>query len=156
MTQGLGLRRTQQTIDTQTQLQDSAAISTSQTGEIATVAQILDLGGGGQNNAPLVYFDVVLDVSAIDATTGDELYEIILEGSTSSSFASGIEEVGRLHLGGATGLNGGQDVVSAAGRYVIACCNERNGNTYRYLRINFVLSGTSPSITTTAYALMRV
>ena len=153
MAQGHGVRRTNYVVDTQTELEDGAgAITTSAVGSTAS----FDLGGLDQTNAAVVYGDLVVDVSAIDATTGDELYELILEGSTSSTFASGIEEVARMHLGGTTGLNGGQDIASGTGRYVVSFSNERNGRTYRYVRLNFVLSGTTPSITCTAFLAKRV
>lgn len=153
MAQGIGVRRTQYSFDTQTELEDGAgAITTSAVGSTAA----LDIGGGGQPNAAMIYADLVVDVSAIDTTTGDETYELILEGSDSPTFASGIEELGRMHLGGTTGLNGGQDIASDAGRYVIAVANERNGRTYRFVRLNFVVAGTTPSITCTAFLFMRV
>ena len=136
MTQGQGLRRTNAVIDTQTILKAAALEATTDVGDI------LDLGGGDQPNAPVIYFDVIHDVSAIEIATGDEIYTMILEGSTSATFASDIEELGSIQIGDGSTLLGNTDVDSDAGRYAMPCSNERNGRTYRYVRLAFVIAGT--------------
>ena len=157
MAQGNGLRRTQQTLDTQTQIaDDTAAVTASGAAKVGGSAKILDLGGGDQPNAPIVWGDLQWDISAVDVTTGDEQYDLILEGSNSSTFASGIDELVRIHIGGTTGAVGGRDVVATTGRYVVAFSNEKNGTTYQYVRGYFVLAGTTPSVTSTAHLLLRV
>lgn len=100
------------------------------------------------------YFNgtVVIDVSAIDVTTGDENYIIHVQGSSSATFASDIVNLATLELG--DGNTGGADVVSGTGRYELKFGNEipQNGTTYRYLRLSNVVAGTSPSITYAAFA----
>ena len=100
---------------------------------------ILDLGSG-RFDALLVF-----DVSAIDTTSSDESYDIIVQVSNSSTFASGIQEVGRERLGHTSTRKGA--VTSTAGRYEIAFANDILGREYRYLRVLTDGAGTSPSIT---------
>lgn len=151
MSQGLGLRRTQATYDTQTVLH-AAALEAS-TG----VGDIIDLGGGDQANSPVMYMDVISDVSAIEIATGDEIYSLILEGSSSATFASDIEMLGMIQIGDGSTLLGNTDVDSDTGRYVFACSNERNGRTYRYVRLAFVIAGTiATGINFSSYLAKRV
>lgn len=114
-----------------------AAITATEVG-----ATILDLGTG------LVEGDLVLDVTALDTVTGDESYQFILEGSPDANFgtAANIKVMAELRVGGATGNapNGSADV---PGRFLINFRNERNGTTYRYVRLRTIIAGTTPSIT---------
>ena len=115
---------------------DGAAITSTETGSI-----ILDLGPG------LVEGYLVLDITALDVTTGDEAYSFMLEGSPDAAFgtAGNIRVVSELRVGGATftAPNGAADAV---GRFVIPFRNERNGTIYRYARLYTLLAGTSPSV----------
>lgn len=143
MAQGHGVRRSNFIVDDSLSLHASAAETA--TGDSAL---IVDLGGGDQPDSPVMFFDVAVDVSAIDAVTGDESYRLILEGSSSATFASDIETLAELSLyGGGTALLANSDVASDVGRYVICGSNERNGRTYRYVRLTWVIAGTTPSVT---------
>lgn len=120
----------------------AAAITSTETGSV-----ILDLGDG------LVDADLVVDFSAMDATTGDEAYHFMLEGSPDAAFgtAGNIMVVAQLLVGGATATapNGAAD--AASGRLLIPFRNERNGTLYRYVRLYTKLAGTSPSIVFEAF-----
>lgn len=98
-----------------------------------------------------VAFDVVMDFSAVDTTTGDEIYEIQVLGSDSSSFASGVKLLGVQIIGDYTqfvGGTGGIDTDNGAGRYVLTCRNfVGDGTVYRYVRLNFEVTGTTPILT---------
>lgn len=108
---------------------------------------ILDLGGTGLSPASLV-----VDVSAIDTVTGDESYRIVLEGSPDALFgtAANIATIAEITLGGATGA-APMGIADVTGRYMIPVRNERNGVTYRYLRLRTVVAGTTPTITFIAF-----
>lgn len=136
MAQGLGTRRTQQTVDADLLLKAGGLEAS--TDEFL----ILDMGGGDQPNSPVVYYDVVIDVSAIEIASADEVYTFIMEGSNSATFASGIEELGSITLATGSDIPGNSDVSSDVGRYAISGSNERNGRTYRYLRLAIVIIGT--------------
>lgn len=118
-----------------------AAITSTETGSV-----ILDVGAG------LFGGFLVADITAIDTTTGDEAYSLMLEGSPDAAFgtAGNIRVVSELRIGGATFTtpNGAADGV---GRFAIPFRNERNGTTYRYLRLYTLIAGTSPSITFSAF-----
>lgn len=117
------------------------AITATETGSI-----ILDLGPG------LMEGYLVADITAIDTTTGDEAYTLMLEVSPDAAFgtAGNIRVAAELRVGGATftAPNGAADT---AGRFAIPFRNERNGTIYRYARLYTLVAGTSPSITFSAF-----
>jgi len=123
-----------------------AAITSTETGSL-----ILDVGNG------LLDADLVIDVTAMDATTGDEGYAFTLEGSPDAAFgtAGNIVALARLNVGGATGSAAPTGTATAIGRFLLPVRNEQNGTTYRYLRLLSTLSGTSPSITFSAFLTKR-
>ena len=133
--------------DSGLQLKDAGAVTTSGQGQVGGSARIVDLGDGD------VRGDLVLDVSAIDTTSADESYKLILQGSNSASFASGNEGLAFIALGSATGVQGFNVVgaATAAGRYIVSFRNERGGTRYRYVRMQHVPAGTTPSINYVAY-----
>lgn len=147
MAQGIGVRHTNYIVDDALALLAAGAAQTAS----GDSPLIVDLGGGDQPYSPIVNFAMMIDVTAIDVTTGDEEYRLILEGSDSATFASGIEPLCEASLGGAgVGLPANGDVASDIGRYVVPGCNLKNEHTYRYVRLTWVISGTTPSITLTA------
>jgi hypothetical protein len=130
------------TFDKELQLRaDGAAITATETN-----ATILDLGTG------LIDAYAVFDVTALDVTTGDESYKFMLEFSPDAAFgtAGNIRVVAQLHIGGATATspNGAADAI---GRFVLPFRNEKNGTTYRYMRLYTLIAGTSPSIDFSAF-----
>lgn len=138
--------------DKLTELKDDAgAITASAAAQVATVNQILDMGERTYPDGELAsYFeaDIVLDISAIDFGTGDETYQILVQGSNSSTFASGVVNMAATVFGDA--VNGANDDV-VVGRRVLHVNNEVADVRFRFLRLFSVLGGTSPSITYAAY-----
>lgn len=94
---------------------------------------ILDLGDG------LMEGDLVIDVSALEVATGDEIYTISLEGSTVAAMTSGSVELTRTIFGNNPAP---ADADTATGRTVVPFRNELNGTLYRYVRINTIVAGT--------------
>jgi hypothetical protein len=139
MAQGIGIRQTNVLIDTALTLKAAGLVAASANGSL-----IIDLGGGGQDFTPVTWFDMIVDVTAIEVASGDEVYTIILEGSDDPAFASTIEALAILQLGAAAAATflGNADVNSDIGRYVCRAGNLRNEHTYRYLRITTVVAGT--------------
>ena len=133
------------TYDANLQLKDSsAAITSSAAAQVSSAAQILDVG------AALFKGVAVIDITAIDIASTNESYRLTVQGSNSSSFASGIENLATLDLGAtASRLGSGQD--SVVGRYELLFQNEQASTVYRYLRLYMTLAGTTPSITLTAF-----
>jgi hypothetical protein len=106
-------------------------------------SSILDLG------AARVDARVIVDVSTIDVSSGDESYRLRVQLSNSATFASGIFCPVTLELGDSTVTGNSAD--SAVGRYEVPFSNEVNGTTYRYVRVNQVIAGTTPSYTAILY-----
>jgi len=120
-------------IDGELQLKDAGLIAASAAAEVSSVAQILDMGLAFYQGA------VILDISAIEFDTANEVYGIFIQGSNSATFASGVVNLGGINLGDAA--NGANDD-TATGRRVLLFNNEINGTLYRYLRLYTVVGGT--------------
>lgn len=128
----------QKTYDDALKLKAAALVAATADGTL-----ILDVGNG------LLEADVVVDVTAIEAAT-DESYEIVIQGSPDANFgtAGNIVALGSLtlgHSGSARAIALGQGTVDAVGRYVFGIRNEKNGTTYRYLRLRTIVVGTIAS-----------
>lgn len=93
---------------------------------------ILDLGDG------LMDCDLVLDVSAIEVASNDEIYTVTLEGSTVAAMTSGSVALAEITLGNAPAP---ADADTGVGRHIVPVRNELNGTLYRYVRINTVVAG---------------
>jgi hypothetical protein len=129
-------------IDTELQLRDAAAVTSSQASEVSAAAKVLDMGAG--------YFEGValLDITTIDFTTGDERYRIWIQGSNDSGFASGNVILGGIQLGDAQ--EGGNDD-STIGRRAILFNNRVDTTLYQYIRLYEFMSGTSPILNFVSY-----
>lgn len=119
--------------DAALELKDAGLVESSAAATVDAAAKILDMGAG--------YFTgvVVIDVSAIEIASNNELYEIGFQLSNSATFASGIEEVCALKLGALEVVNGDKD--SGVGRYFLRVHNEMQGTIYRYARLYTTISG---------------
>lgn len=112
------------------------ALSLKDAGLVAASADgsILDLGAG------LVDGYLVIDMSACEIATGDEIYTISLEGSNVAAMTSGSVCLAKKVFGN---LVVPMDAaLSAAGRYVIPFRNEEGGTLYRYVRLSTLVAGT--------------
>lgn len=98
-----------------------------------TESTIIDLGPG------VVDGFLVLDVSAVEVASTDEIYLIVLEGSTVSGMASGSVSLANIEMGNATAP---ADADTGTGRFAVPFRNEQNGTTYRYVRIYTEVAGT--------------
>lgn len=102
---------------------------------------ILDVGAG------MVDADLVIDVTALEIDSNNESYEIILQGSPDATFgtAANIVPLASITIGDHASTRLGVLTLGAddtVGRYVMPVRNERNGTTYRYLRLTYVVVGT--------------
>lgn len=136
---------TQRTYDAALLLASATAVASATT---TTGSLILDVGSG------LVDGNLIIDVASLDIASTDETYNFILEGSPDATFgtAGNITAIARQVIGYGTATAKGVDAVSdVAGRFCIPCRNERNGTTYRYVRLICISAGTTPAITYTAF-----
>jgi hypothetical protein len=125
-------------------LKDAGAVTATGVGQVSASNRILDLGSGSYHRG-----SVIIDVTAIDIASGDELYRLELQGSTSPSFASGIRALATVILGHSSVVPGGTS--STVGAQIVPFATEYQGVLYRYARMAHTLSGTTPSINYTAY-----
>jgi hypothetical protein len=130
------------TFDANLQLKDAGLVASSAAATVDSAAQVLDVGTG--------FFEgeIVIDVTAIEVDTGNELYSIALEGSSDSGFSSGTEvELCMLRLGDSSVT--GSDVDNVVGRYTLPFNNRQpsgtafsEGYNWRYLRLYTTVAGT--------------
>lgn len=112
------------------------ALSLKAAGLVAASADgsILDLGAG------FVEGYIVIDASAIEIDSGNEIYTVSLEGSNVAAMSSGSVCLAKKVFGN---LVVPMDAaLSAAGRYVIPFTNAEAGTTYRYVRLSTLVAGT--------------
>lgn len=135
------------TYDAALQLKDAGLVAASAAATVggSAATAILDLG------ASFMAAVVVINASAIEVDTNDEVYGIRIEGSNSSTFASGIVRLGEIAVGSAGGLGtnyGG----SVPGLFELPFFNVQNDVVYRYVRIYTKVAGTiATGINFTAY-----
>lgn len=122
------------TYDSDLEFKDAGLVAADAAATVDGSAKIVDLGEGHFIGA------MVIDVSAIEIASNDEKYEIQVQLSDSSSFASGIVQGATLCLGALETLIG-TDTDSTTGRYVLYFHNEHNGTWYRYARIYTNVTG---------------
>lgn len=129
------------TFDALLELKDAGAVTVTNTaGTVASVARVLDVGDAFLDASLHVY------ISAIDIASNDEVYTVILQGSDSSTFASGVVNLVTLSFGKATpaGIAADTTVGLAAS---VPVTNSLDGKTnFRYMRILTRVAGTTPSI----------
>jgi hypothetical protein len=130
------------TYDDALELKAAGAVTSSAAGSL-----ILDLGAGRTDGR------TILDVTAFDATTGDERSQITMQFSNSATFASGVVNGTSVGFGAFEVLGGSAD--PALGRHELPWCNEIAGTQYRYARIYTFGGGTSPSVTYSAFAVLQ-
>lgn len=122
--------------DIQTLLKDAGLIAASAAAQVGGAAAILDMG------AARIDAVAVIDVTAVEIATGDEDFTIIIQGSNSATFASGIQNLAMIDVGAAaTGRPGGA-ADSLVGRYELMFTNEQADVTYRYVRAYTKVAGT--------------
>lgn len=128
----------QHTYDAALLLKAAALVAATANGSL-----VLDVGSG------MVKGDLIIDVTALEIDSNDESYEVILQGSSDLAFgtAANISSLCSVTMGdkASTRLASGVFQVGtddAIGRYTLPFRNERNGTTFRYLRIKTIVAGT--------------
>lgn len=135
------MERDAKVFDEITQLKDAGLIAVDDICQVDGSDAIVDLGDGH------VEADIVIEASAVEADTGDEIYNIGLQFSNSSTFASGIVQGIMFPYGDAVPIGalftaGGADTDTVEGRQVIPFNNTFNGVHYRYCRFAIEVTGT--------------
>lgn len=102
----------------------------------ATAAEstIIDLGDGFEDCF------LVIDVTALEVASTDEIYDIRVEGSNVSGMGSGSVTLAVAPSMGNSGAPADAD--TGLGRFVVPVTNEQNGELYRYIRLHTTVAGT--------------
>ncbi len=123
------------TFDAELELKDAGLVAADAAATVDSAARVINLGTGYTRGT------VVVDVTAIETDSSNERYDIILQLSSSSTFASTIVDRAVLSLGHATALPG--DQTNSTGRYTLHFDNEfGDGTTYQYARLYTDVTGT--------------
>lgn len=137
------------TFDADLEFKDAGLIAASAAAQVDSAAQVIDVGTG------LFRGQMIIDVSALEIASNDEIYDIVVQGSTVAAFATdtAIVELAQLNLSAAEVKRTDCNKDDAIGRYKILFDNENNGTYYRYLRVYTIVAGTiATGINYTAWA----
>ena len=137
------------TFDSDLEFKDSAAVTASAAAQVDSVAQIVDVGTGFFKGC------MIIDVSAMLLTDNDEIYDIVVQGSSDSDFGTdtNIVELAAINLSPAEVKRTDCNKDDAVGRYKLYFDNENNGTYYQYLRLYTVVAGTTTSVTYSAFCV---
>ena len=129
-------KQSQRTLDALLELKDAGLIAADDNAQVGGSDQILDMGTG------VFVGEVLHEVSAIEIASGDEVYKLIVQGSSSATFASDIVDLSTVVLGDASTIATTRDVDSTTGRYISGVSNVLNDVAYRYVRLRIEVAGT--------------
>ena len=122
------------TYDSSLVLKDAGLIAASAAATVASVARIINVGAATFKGV------AVIDVTAVEIASNDELYTITVQGSTSATFASDIQNLASISVG-ATEVRPGGAIDSLTGRYELLFLNEQAGICYPYVRLYTTVAG---------------
>jgi len=138
-------------------LKDAGLVAASAAAQVGGVDRILNLGEGPTSPSTPTAWEAKLyiDVSAIEVGTGDELYSIEWQCSSSATFASDIHVLAVLPLGHSSTSH--NSASNGTGRYILPVCNythnPETGAFLQYGRLYTRVAGTiATGINYTAFA----
>lgn len=135
------------TLDVLLELKDAGLIAADENAtQVDGTDAIIDLGEGR------VKGELIINVTACEVDTGDEVYKIVPLFSNDAAHASGVVAGPVMYLGDAAGIAAILDAATVPpdtdmveGRYVIPFTNMYGNNTYRYMLLSVEVSGTIAS-----------
>jgi hypothetical protein len=139
-------------------LKDAGAVASSAAGTVGGQAAVVDLqqqAPGFAGNAPaasFARFAVVVDWTACEVDSSNELYRLTIEGSDSPTFASGVYTVAERRFGHSS-VTGNATSTPPSGRLAlyadnVACTSATDGSAVRalrYVRCFLTVTGTAAS-----------
>lgn len=148
------LNKLSKTFDAELELKDAGLIAADENAtQVDSSDAIIDLGAGR------VEADLVLNVTACEVASGDEVYKVCTMFSNSATHASGVVAGPIFMLGDAAGIAAildaptvSPDTDNGTGRFIIPFTNEFAGISYRYMLLSVEVSGTiATGVNFTAY-----
>ena len=142
-------KQAQRTLDELLKLKDAGLVAATANAQVGGSDQILDMGSATFRG------DVLHDISAVEIASGDEVYKLVVQGSSSPTFASDIQDLCHFEIGDASTRATGADVNGSPGRYLIPMCNVIDDIAYQYVRLRIVVAGTvATGINVQSYLVM--
>jgi hypothetical protein len=134
-------KRPQGTFDADLQFKDAGLVASSAAAQVDSSNKIVDLGTG------LFRGKMIIDVSALEIASNDELYDIVVQLSSDSDFGTdtNIRDAATLNLSAAEVKRTDCNADDSTGRYKLYFDNEYDGTFYRYARVYTYVSGTVAS-----------
>lgn len=131
-------QRPQGTFDSDLEFKDAGLVAASAAATVDGAAKIVDVGIG------LFRGCMIMDVSALEIADNDEVYDIVIQGSSDSDFGTdtNIVELAAINLSAAEVKRTDCNKDDSTGRFKLYFDNENDGSYYRYLRIYTVVAGT--------------
>lgn len=138
-------------VDTQLIMKDAGLVGASAAAQVGGSAKVIDLMAGagtsptpGMAAAPDTLGIVLIDVTALEIASDNEIYDIIVQGSPDSNFgtAGNIVELAQLSLSAKEVKRSDSDKDDVVGRYLLPFLNKQAGVAYRYVRLYTVVGGT--------------
>ena len=142
-------KRPQGTFDSALEFKDAGLVAASAAAQVDSAAKVVDVGTG------LFKGCMILDVTALEIASNDEIYDIVVQGSPVEAFtAAGVVELAAISLSAKEVKRTDSDKDDDTGRYKIYFDNENDGTFYRYLRVYTVVGGTiATGINYSAYCI---
>jgi hypothetical protein len=137
------------TFDADLEFKDAGLVASSAAATVDSSAKIVDVGTGHFKGM------MIIDVSALEIASNDEIYDIVIQGSSDSDFGTdtNIADLCALNLSAAEVKRTDCNKDDSTGRYKLYFDNENDGTYYRYLRVYTVVTGTvATGINYTAWA----
>lgn len=130
-------KRISGTFDSELEFKDAGLVAASAAAQVDSAAQVINVGTGRFRGT------MILDVSALEIASNDEIYDIVIQGSPDEAFtAAGVVELAAFNLSAKEVKRTDSDKDDATGRYKIIFDNEHNGTFFPYLRVYTVVAGT--------------
>ena len=112
--------------------------------------------GGNQSTSPKQQARIdamlVIDVTAIKISAGNESYRLSVLLSNDPAFGAGnVEMAGEISLGKGGSRDGVNMIDSVVGRYELGFSTEQANVKYQYVKLRNTLGGTAPSINYQAF-----
>ena len=122
------------TFDANLQLKDAGLIAATGNGTVGGSAKVLDLGTGRVDTR------AIIDVTAIETDTGDEIYTIQIQGSNAVGFGSGVVNLAEKKMGKASLT--GESADTSTGRFELPFTTDVDGVIYEFVRVHVIVAGT--------------
>lgn len=141
--------------DVNLQLSDNAAAYTVDGySQVGGADKVLDLGGN-QAVTPTQQARIdamcIIDVTAIDIASNDEVYRLKILGCNTAGFASGVAELAEICFGKGSVQVPATQSDATTGRIELPFCTERFNTKYQFVKLYIDVSGTTPSISFLAF-----